>query len=165
LLDEQRVCKIANVQFPTFSDLTSAERDWIDRQIQAARVFVSEFSPGDAWSPIRLEALDRAFGNWLDTQPRKKGDINGVINTVGIAFGSVLVEQRGFNWTIASDEQGTDLALRAPPNRGDVVVFPANFVAKRWDRKERDFLVHGFEEISEYQQKLRAECEAHARQK
>jgi hypothetical protein len=148
------------VKLPTFSDLSSAECEWIDQQIEAARIFVSEFSPGDAWNPIRLEALDRAFGNWLDTQPKEGSDINGAINAVGIAFGSLLVAQQGFNWTIASDDQGTDLAVRALPNRGDVVVFPANFVAKRWDRKERDFLVHGFQEVSNYKDKLKAEWEA-----
>jgi len=149
-------------KLPTFSDLTTTEFDWINQQLEAARSFIAEFSPSDAWNPIRLEALDRAFGNWLDTQPQDGDEINGAINAVGVAFGSLLVEQQGFSWTIASDDQGTDLAVRALPNRGDVVVFPANFVAKRWDRRERDFLVHGFEEISNYKHKLRAEWENEA---
>ena len=95
----------------------------------------------------------------MDGRPSDTDDINGAINAVGIAFGSILVEKQGFNWTIATDEHGTDLAIRALPDKGDVVVFPANFVAKRWDRRERDFLVTGFEEISRYRKKLHAEWE------
>jgi hypothetical protein len=152
-----------HMKLPAFSELRDAERGWIELQLKAARGFVSAFSPADAWDPIRLEALDRAFGSWPDGHPSNAEDINGAINAVGIAFGSILVEKQGFKWTIASDEQGTDLAVRALPGEGDVVVFPANFVAKRWDRKERDFLVNGFEEICRYKETLRVEWEDHRR--
>lgn len=151
------------MKLPTFIELRDAERGWIELQLRTARGFVSVFSPGDTWDPIRLEALDRAWGNWLDGNPRDTDDIDGAIDAVGIAFGSILVEKQGFKWTIASDDHGTDLAIRALPDEGDVVVYPANFVAKRWDRKERDFLVYGFEEISRYKEKLRAEWEDHRR--
>ena len=151
------------MKLPTFSELRDAERDWIELQLKAARGFVSAFSPGDAWDPIRLDALDRAFGTWLDGHPSDADDINGAINAVGIAFGSILVEKQDFRWTIAADEHGPDLAIRALPDEGDVLVFPANFVAKRWDKKERDFLVNGFEEICRYKEKLRSEWEDHRR--
>jgi hypothetical protein len=144
---------------PCFSDVREAERSWIRLHIKKAGAFVSTFSPADAGDPIRLEALDRAFGKWMSTQPREVEDINDAINAVGIAFGSILVEKHGLSWTIASDDQGADLAVRALPDAGDVVVFPANFVAKRWDRKERDFLVRGAEEIACYVRKLRSEWE------
>ena len=146
---------------PAFSELRQPERDWIDLQLKAARAFVSAFSPSDAWDPIRLEALDRAFGNWMSSKPQDTEDINSAINAVGVAFGSILVEKQGFSWTIATDEQGTDLAVRALPNAGDVLVFPANFVAKRWDRKEHDFLVDGCREIARHAEKLPDEWEQH----
>src|SRR6185437_16235350 len=41
------------------------------------------------------------------------------------------------------------------PNRGDVLVYPANFVAKRWERRESNFLedalrriVHGVQKVA-----------------
>ena len=153
------------MKMPKFSEIRDAERSWIDFQIRAAKAFVSTFSPGDSWDPIRLESLDRAFAHWLNTQPQDMEDINGAINAVGIAFGSILVEKQGFSWTIAADDQGTELAVRALPNEGDVLVWPVNFVAKRWDRKERDFLVHGFEEICKYVDKMRTEWEEHRKTK
>lgn len=67
-----------------------------------------------------------------------------------------MVEQAGFLWTIATDSNGTDLAIRALPGAGDVLVFPANFVSKRWERKERDFLVDAAEKISRYVEQLRS---------
>jgi hypothetical protein len=46
-----------------FQSLNPAEEQWVESQIQAAKAFVSEYSPSDAWDPIRLEALDRAFAS------------------------------------------------------------------------------------------------------
>jgi len=57
------------------------------------------------------------------------------------------VDRAGFEWTIAADDQGTDLAVRALPGRGDVLVYPANFVAKRWERRESNFLAACFQAI------------------
>jgi hypothetical protein len=145
----------------TFSELRKAEHDWIRLQLKAASAFVRAFSPSDAWDPVRLEALDRAFSKWMNTRPRDMDDVNGVINAVGIAFGSILVEKQGFTWTSVEYEQGTDLAVRALPNAGDILVFPANFVAKRWDRKETDFLVGASEQIARQVEKVRAEWQAH----
>jgi hypothetical protein len=59
------------------------------------------------------------------------------------------VDRAGFEWTIAADDHGTDLAVRALPGRGDVLVYPANFVAKRWERRESNFLAASFQAIRE----------------
>jgi len=50
------------------------------------------------------------------------------------------VDGAGFQWTIATDNYGTDLAVLALPGGGDVLVYPANFVAKRWERRASNFL-------------------------
>jgi hypothetical protein len=41
------------------------------------------------------------------------------------------------------------LAILALPGQGDVLVYPANFVAKRWERRETDFLARSFDAIHE----------------
>ena len=75
--------------------------------------------------------------------------INAVINQVGIAFGQSLVDGLGLNWVIATDEYGTDMAVYGLPNQGDVLVYPANFVAKRWERRETNFLEDAYRRIAE----------------
>ncbi len=152
------------MNLPRFSEPRDAERGWMELQLKLARAFASTYSPDDAWDAIRLEALDRAFGKWLETQSNDMRDVNNAINAVGIAFGSILVEKLGFSWTIAADEHGTELAVRALPNEGDVLLYPANFVSKRWERKERDFLVDAFEKTSRYVEKLRGDWEEHRKQ-
>jgi len=135
---------------PTFSPLTDNERSWIALQLEGAREFVATMSPADADQPITLEALDRAFAAWLPQAGDDATQINAAINVVGVQFGQFLVEGAKFEWTIAMDAQGTDLAVRALPGRGDVLVYPANFVAKRWERRESHFLAASFQAIREH---------------
>ena len=134
---------------PTFSSLTDGERAWIAQQLEGARLFVAAMCPADAGQPITLEALDRAFAAWLPQAGNDTNQINGTINAVGVQFGQFLVDEIGFEWTIATDAQGTDLAVRALPGQGDVLVYPANFVAKRWERRESNFLAASFGAIRE----------------
>jgi len=132
-----------------FSELTAAERDWNQQQLAAARLFVDAFSPDDAGQPITLAALDRAFAGWLARGSQDNTEVNGAINAVGIRFGQFLVDEAGFQWVIATDQHGTELALLALPGRGDVLVFPATFVAKRWERKETNFLAASLDAIKQ----------------
>lgn len=134
---------------PKFSDLSVAERDWIQLQLNAACLLIDAFSPDDAGQPITLPALDRAFAAWLALGSQDSNEINGAINAVGIRFGQFLVDEAGFQWVIATDQHGTDLAVLALPGRGDVLVYPANFVAKRWERKETNFLAASLNAIKQ----------------
>jgi len=127
------------------------EAAWISAQLDAARKFAAEYSPSDVQNPLALAPLDRAFAKWIETIGSESPDgdsVNSVINCVGIAFGRALVDGLGFQWVIVTDEQGTDLAVHALPGRGDVLLFPANFVAKRWERRETDFLEDAFRRIA-----------------
>jgi hypothetical protein len=133
----------------TFSPLSDGERAWIAQQLESARLFVAAMSPADADGPVTLEALDRAWAAWLSQADTDNAQVNGAINAVGVQFGQFLVDRAGFAWTIAADAQGTDLAALALPGCGDVLVYPANFVAKRWERRESNFLAASFQAIRE----------------
>jgi len=108
---------------------------------------VAAFSPADSGAHT-LAALDRAFAAWLDSGPAV-AEINAIINSVGIAFGQALVDGLGLEWVIATDDHGAELAVYGLPNRGDVLVYPANFVAKRWERRETNFLGEAYRRIVE----------------
>jgi hypothetical protein len=138
------------VSNPTFAPLTDAERAWIGQQLEGARLFVASMSPADANQPVTIEALDRAFAAWLPQAGDDVAQINAAINVVGVQFGQFLVDGAGFEWSIAADAQGTDLAVRALPGQGDVLVYPANFVAKRWERREANFLAASVRSIEEH---------------
>ena len=137
--------------------LTAAEKDWIQNQLAAASEFVAAFSPDDADKPLTLGALDRAFAQWLATGETDSHRINAAINVVGVAFGQSLVEGLGLRWVIVSDEQGTELAVHGLPGKGDVLVFPQNFVAKRWDERATHFLGHSYQQIASHVESLRSE--------
>jgi hypothetical protein len=132
---------------PQIASLNAKEAAWIKTQLENASKFVEGFSPQDSERPLTLPALDRAFAAWVASEPSEEDLINAVINYVGTAFGQALVDGIGLKWVIATDEHGSDLAVHAFPERGDVLVYPANFVAKRWERRETNFLENAYEQI------------------
>jgi hypothetical protein len=127
--------------------LSESETAWVKKQLENALKFVESFSPRDADKPLTLAALDRAFAAWIASEPAERDLINAVINYVGIAFGQALVDGIGLKWVIATDDEGSELAVYGFPGRGDVLVYPANFVAKRWERRETSFLEKAYQQI------------------
>jgi Domain of unknown function (DUF3806) len=130
-----------------YEELTDAERNWVQNHLDQVSLFIDAYSPADSGQAITLKSLDRAFASWFGQDVRDNTQINGTINIVGIQFGQFLVDAAGFRWVIATDTQRTDLAILALPGQGDVLVYPANFVAKRWERREADFLARSFDAI------------------
>jgi hypothetical protein len=140
--------------------INKKEAAWIRQQLEAATKFVAQYSPADAGQPLTPAALDRAFAAWMASIATTSPDGNSVdpvINCVGIAFGQALVDELAFKWMIVTDEQGTDLAVHALPGRGDVLVFPTNFVAKRWERRETNFLEDTYRKIAADVERIAAE--------
>ncbi len=123
-------------------ELTENEITWVKAQLENAAKFVKDFSPADSVQPFNLAALDRAYAAWIESGPTEVPLINATIHCVGVAFGQSLLDGvgLGFRWVIATDEYGTDLAVYGLPNQADVLVFPATFVAKRWEARETNFL-------------------------
>jgi hypothetical protein len=136
------------------SEFTKKEHDWIAAQIEGATRFINAFSPTDTSQPLTLEALDRAFAAWLGTRETDNKLVNAAINCVGVAFGQFLVDGLGLAWVIASDNNGSDLAVHGLPGRGDVLIYPANFVAKRWERGETNFLEASYKQIAKQVQSV-----------
>jgi Domain of unknown function (DUF3806) len=128
--------------------INEKEGTWLKDQIHNASKFVECFSPADGGQPLTLAALDRAFAAWVTSGPSEADIVNAIINYVGIAFGQSLVDTVGFKWVIATDDHGSELAVHGLPEQGDVLVYPTNFVAKRWERRETNFLEEAYRQIA-----------------
>ena len=129
-------------------NLTDKEKQWVEAQLQIARSFVSVYAPGDTAPLPQLETLDRAWEVWLATDEKDSATINGIINGVGIAFGQWLVNEATLEWVVASDANSSEMAVFGLPGKGDVLVYPAPLVAKRYERREAGFLVPIYQEIT-----------------
>ena len=132
----------------SFTSLSPAEESWLNAQLAAAAELATVHCPEAAGLPLSPAVLDRVWASWVASAPAEPEVINAGINAIGIAFGSQLVQHSGFSWVIASDQWGTDLAVVALPGTANVLVYPANFVAKRWERQETGFLQSAFEDIT-----------------
>lgn len=140
----------------TFQDVTASESKWISEQLVLGEQFVRRYAPELADQGLTLQTLDAAWAAWVAADPTEMDDINAAINSVGIPFGAILVGSGAFSWCIATDDYGTDLAVRALPNRGDVLIYPANFVSKRWDGRVTNFLVGAYPKIIQHVERLKA---------
>jgi hypothetical protein len=122
----------------TFEALSQSEEQWLQDQLRLAAQFVGTLEPDGLPS---LPALDAAWAEFIALGAASNERANAVVLCVGAAFGEHLVRQHGFSWCISTDEWGTGIAVRARPSRGDITIFPLDYVSKRWENQEREFLV------------------------
>ncbi|MFT3697487.1 MAG: DUF3806 domain-containing protein [Kofleriaceae bacterium] len=112
---------------PTFQQPNESELAWIANNVARATEMARKYGGlDDVWTSF--SGALRASGD----------DPNTVINMVGIAIGQQLVDALGLSWVIATDEYGTELAVYREAN--NVLVYPCNLVAKRWQSGETNFI-------------------------
>jgi Domain of unknown function (DUF3806) len=131
----------------TVTPLTDAETAWIQAQLAAATQFLADYGSGHTGAG--LDGLDHAWASWLDRQSVDAGDPDPVINAVGVYLGQTLVvELAEFDWVVASDESGSGLAVHGLPNTADLLVYPADIVAREYASRTTFFLRAAFDEIA-----------------
>lgn len=113
--------------------LNEAERGWVASNVEEARRLVG----GD----LTAGALDDLWAALLREEP---ADPNPAINMVGLAFGQLLVDRLDLSWVALTDSNGTEIAVRG---RGDFTVFPTNFIAKRWEGRQTNFIAGAYDEM------------------
>lgn len=126
----------ANAKLGVLSD---AEKRWMAGHHMRALMLGRAHGDAPTATQPSFAALDRAWvaeGALLRTSG---GDPNPLIRALGIALGQHLVDHHKLDWVIATDAFGTEVALYG--KNGDVLVYPLNLVAKRWERNEGAFLV------------------------
>jgi hypothetical protein len=137
------------------SELTDAERSWIDDNVAAARRYVEDAGhPLDGTRPPDPVALDAAWAFWLQAWPADEEDPNPVINALGMALGQYLVDRLGLDWKLVEDDDRTEVAVHG--QSGDVLVFPPILVAERLDTRTVGFFVPVAGQIEERVAELRA---------
>jgi hypothetical protein len=119
---------------------TAAEKEWLRQNLENIRNLLVQLDT-DLASQNPLKALDVAFGSWMSDRD-KVVDPNSMINAFGIGFGQHLVDNLSLRWAVVSDAQGTEMAVHGQP--GDILIFPANFVAKRFTAGETTFFESAF---------------------
>jgi hypothetical protein len=119
-------------------ELNPAETAWINDNIAAARAAITASGyPLADDEIVGPAALDAAWAVWLGQWKEGEEDPNPAINQFGHAFGQYLVERLGMVWKMVDDEYGTDAAVVREP--GNIVIVPANLVAKRFESRTSPF--------------------------
>lgn len=129
----------------------SAEARWLEE----CQNNLCRFAQKDAGYRFSPDELDATYRDWISR--RKEGeDPNAMINAFGAAFGQLFVDRVGMAWAVVTDQHGTEMAVCGQP--GDVLVFPPNFVAKRFAAKEAGFFASAFPAMARDIERLRTEA-------
>lgn len=137
---------------PTTEPLSEREQAWLASQIATAGTLAARFAGEDSPLPS-LAGLDETLGRWRETDDPKEPDVNTLVNALGVTFGEHLRQRLHLRWVIADDGQGSDLALHGQP--GDIVIHPANAIAKRIVAGERNVFVALYAAMCEHVEELR----------
>jgi hypothetical protein len=123
---------------PSIEPLNDDEIRWRDGNLDAAAIFAERYAGSSGDKLPSLMDLDQCIRAWL-ADDEARPDINAFVNAVGVAFGAHVARDAGLIWVIATDEHGSDLALHGEP--GNIVIYPANAVAKRISTGTTNFVV------------------------
>jgi hypothetical protein len=133
---------------PSAEPVTDIERQWIAGNIAVAQELLATLSPIERGNPLTPQVLDRLYSYWLVRQSQIELSPNDVINAIGLAFGQYLVDRHGLSWVVVTEHDPPEIAVHGQP--GDLLLFPSNLVAKRFERSETYFLVsiaNGVEDV------------------
>jgi len=119
--------------------MNDAERRWMAGHQLRALMLGRAHGDAATVSAPSFAALDRAWEAEGAELRASSGDPNPLIQALGVALGQHLVDHHKLEWCVATDAFGTEVALYG--KSGDVLVYPLNLVAKRWQRNEGAFLV------------------------
>ena len=115
---------------PTFSRPNEAEANWMLGHLQFAAAHNVNLD-----DPAQIASLyDLLVQSWFGSAPEERSDPNTSINIIATVFGEHLVRRTTMEWVVATDSFGTELAVLDTAT--DLLVYPANAVAKRWTANE-----------------------------
>ena len=123
------------------SEPNDAELTWVREHVEATADFAAQFGLPERPSVDELDAL---WAAWLPNGAPENA--NAVVHMIGFSFGQHLVDDFGLRWVVISDEQGTEMAVYR--EEGDVTLFPANLVAKRWETRDTEFLRPIYDQVA-----------------
>jgi hypothetical protein len=134
---------------------TPAEHHWVagnnELAGKIAQGYGHEVRAGDVLAPT---VLDRAWDRWMSERD-PADDPNPYINAFGTALGWYLVDRLELEWKVVKDDAGTEMAVWS--RAGDLLVFPANLVAKRFSAGTTSFFADVAQQTEDAVARVRTE--------
>jgi hypothetical protein len=154
----------AAAEEPGLRELTSEELERYEFDVEEVPATVKDLSLGQRYSldTQRTETMDliarrlgvlnlkgdksdlKVLQNLVDRKAIGSDDVRG-LQSLGIVFGDVLVNEYGLSWVSYEDDVGTSKALRW--KKTENYVFPVTLFSKRVQFKEKINMTGVFEEI------------------
>ena len=117
---------------PTIEPPNDAEAEWVRTNVMGVRE-----AAGGRQPPRRSTSSTPAGSRSGRPSPRRMGGSEPDDQRLRAGVRQVLVDELGLDWAVVTDKHGTEIAVHGQP--GDLLVFPPNLVAKRFERGETHF--------------------------
>jgi hypothetical protein len=137
--------------------LGPSELEWIRGRLYEVRQLapIDGADDDDGLSPEDLDAGFEAWmRDWMMTPQRVRSSASPAVKAFSVAFGQILVDRLSLEWALVTDQNTTDLAVRGQP--GDIVLFPARLVAKRFEARATGFFRPLYDSIREQVAQVRS---------
>jgi hypothetical protein len=122
-------------------ELNDSEWQWLSAHLQVAHSLAEAYAGVSSPSPMTAELLDAAWNAWVPHSGDDPEMANTIVIATGAALGQFLVDADGFRWVVASDEHGSEMAIIALEGTADVIVYPMNLVARRYEARTQGFIL------------------------
>jgi hypothetical protein len=128
----------ARAREPRCLDLTDAEGEWIGGRLDELMDFAQASGVANEYARVLTpEQLDQVWAVCLAALDPEQDDVNALVNAFGVGLGDWLVRRLDFVWKVAQDETTIQIAVLGQP--GNMLVYPTDLVAKRYQAGETQF--------------------------
>ena len=117
--------------------INATEEAWIRGNVAAAPALVAYLTNTELTRTLSVAQLDAAWAAWLLTADPDTEHVHQLLNILGLSFGQILVDRLQLEWAVASDGDGTEMAVVGPA--GELVAYPRTAVTNRWEARETNF--------------------------
>lgn len=148
LIPEKTSARQSMTDTAKFFQLNDELLKWVQQQLDLLADYSSSL---DLAVPGRLDAesLDNLWVAWKSAGISDSKAVDSFLNSFGVGFGQILVDELGFEWVYLEDEYGNNIAVRALPGTANTRIAPLHFVLKRWHSNEDRFVVDALNQIDE----------------
>lgn len=121
-----------------FTNLNTTQKLFVKHFLQSADTLIRKYQPPATIDNFTAKTLDNIIDLWNSDSSKFTCTENNFVNTIGVAFGHLLVNTFKMKWTMVKDEYGTDYATTLSEIK--LTNFPLNSVVKAIEQKREGSL-------------------------
>ena len=111
----------------------------IEIEVKKSRRFIQKYTGKNLTGTLKdLKLFDYGFKVWMLSEDLRKEKNDEVVNSLGAAFGQLMVKELNMEWVVVNDKYGEDWAIQHKDT--GIISYPYSSIYKRIVSKKTDFM-------------------------